>query len=266
MKRLLAWLALLTGLAAAAPAHAHDTWFAPLGAPSASGRLLALGTGNRFAVQEFPVGHEQLVQRGCAGAAGGTGTLSAVRPAPNALLLRAAPPSAGAPGALSCWAQLVPFEVEIEADIVERYLDEIHAGPALRERWAAQRSRGVRWHERYVKHARIELAAAGEVPANAASPLGLDLRLDSAAGALRAGTERTFTLRRAGRPQPGQWLELVDTRGGSGGWARTDDQGRVRFLLPAPGRWLVRGTLLEPDAERPERWRSDFVTLAFEVF
>lgn len=258
-------LALWVG--AAMPAHAHDTWFAPLGAPSAGARLLALGTGNRYPVQELPIGHEQLVQRGCAGAGGAAATLSAVQQTASALLLRAAPsPRGAAPaGAMSCWAQLVPFEVEIEADIVERYLDEVHAEPGVRARWAAQKARGVQWHERYVKHARVELAGAGQAPADAASPMAFDLRLDPAEGPLRAGSERGFTLRRDGRAQPGQWLELVDARGASGGWARTDSEGRVRFAVPAPGRWLVRGTALEPDAAAPDRWRGDFVTIAFEV-
>lgn len=265
MKLLREVVALSIGLAACAAVRSHDTWFAPLGAPSASGRLLALGTGNRYPVQEFPVGHEQLVRRGCAGAQGAAGSLSAVQPSASALLLRAAPPP-GAPARLSCWAQLIAFDVELEPALVERYLDEIHAEPDVRARWAAQRARGARWRERYVKHARIELAGAGQAPADAASPMAWDLRLDATPGPLKVGAERSFTLRHQGRPFPGQWLELVDARGRSGGWARTDAQGSVRFTLPAPGRWLLRGTALAPDGADPERWRSDFVTLAFEVF
>lgn len=255
-------------LAAAAPAGAHDTWFAPLGAPAPGGRLLALGTGNRFPAQEFTIGHEQLVRRGCAGAGGtqqATATLSALQSTASALLLRAAP-AAGAPaGALSCWAQLQPFEVEIEPAIVPLYLDEIHAEPAIRGRWAAQQARGVRWHERYVKHARVELAAAGEAPADAPSTLAWDLRIGAAEGAIRSGSTRTFTLTREGRPVAGQWLELVDAHGAGAGWSRTDEAGQVRVALPAAGRWLLRGVALWPVDQPAEGWESAFFTLAFEA-
>ena len=63
----------------------------------------------------------------------------------------------------------------------------------------------------------------------------------------------------------GQWIELVDASGISGGWQRSDADGRVQVVPPAPGRWLLRGTELRPDAEDPERWVSRFVTLALEV-
>ena len=69
---------------------------------------LALGTGNRFPVQEFAVGAEHLARHGCAGAGGPAKPLAVQDSTPTALLLRAQ----GAPGALSCWAQLLPHEIE----------------------------------------------------------------------------------------------------------------------------------------------------------
>jgi hypothetical protein len=260
--------AALVAAAFAAPAGAHDTWFAALGAPSAAGRLLALGTGNRFPKQEFSIGHEQLAQRGCAGAGGAKeapATLSALQSTASALLLRAAPAAGTPPGPMSCWAQLAAFEVDIEPAIVPLYLDEIHAEPAVRARWAAQQARGVRWHERYVKHARVELAAAGEAPADAPSTLAWDLRIGAAEGAVRGGTTRTFTLTHDGKAVAAQWLELVDAQGASAGWSRTDEAGRVRIALPAAGRWLLRGVALWPLDQPADGWESAFFTLAFDA-
>ena len=45
----------------------------------------------------------------------------------------------------------------IDDATVQIYLDEIKAPPAVRERWATLRARGVPWQETYVKHARIEI-------------------------------------------------------------------------------------------------------------
>jgi hypothetical protein len=123
---------------ALAVAQAHDTWFAVV--PSAPGAppLLALGTGNRFPVQEFPLGMEQLRHSGCHGVDGTVLPLKFERDGDTALVLRAPLPAAEG---LNCWVQTVPFELELEDDKIALYLKEIQAPADVRGAWAALRAR-----------------------------------------------------------------------------------------------------------------------------
>jgi hypothetical protein len=259
--------AALALLACGAGASAHDTWFQPLGGPSGA-PLLSLGTGNRYPVQEFAVGAEQLARRGCHSGDGAEVSFSAVRHLPKALLMQAV--VAGAPrerlvAPLSCWTQLVPFEVELEPRLVEVYLDEINAPAAVREAWASMRSRGVVWKERFTKHARIELPAGGSMAPPVPSGMGLDAMPEGGLQRLRPGDPMVVQVLRDGQPLPGLPTELVDAHGASGGWFRTDHQGRVGFSAPAAGRWMLRGTDLRLSTSQPHSWDSRFITLVFEV-
>lgn len=247
------------GLMAAHAVSAHDTWFEPLGQPGAAGTLLSLGTGDRFPQQEFPIGAEQVSTAACA-KAGGPLRLEPLRSSARALLMRA---QAAGEGASSCWAQLVAFDIEIPPDKVALYLDEIHAGEALRARWSVLQAEGLPWKEHYTKFARIELGSAEHTPASLPSGMAMDLVFDTPSQPLRAGRPQAVRALRDGRPLPGLWLELVDAGGASAGWQRSDEAGRATFTAPRPGRWLLRGVDLRPAPA--SSWDSRFVTLAFEV-
>ena len=248
-------VALLAALAG--PARAHDSWFERV--PSVSVQpLLLLGTGNQFPDRETAIGAEYLVRQGCHGPAGGT-ALVAVRYANAALVLRAAAQ------AQSCWVQLVPFDVELAADKVALYLDEMNASASLRATWAAMQARGVRWQERYTKHVRIELTPGGAsapvagLPAVAGSTaLGMDALLQRQDGLL------TFTVLRDGLPVPGLAVELRSALPAAGSWHRTDGQGQLRVPALPAGRWLLRAIDLRPSSSQVDQWESRFLTLAFE--
>lgn len=276
-----AWprVAALVWTLTASTVMAHDTWFEavrggvgqPAAAAAASPVVLALGTGTRFPVFEFPIGLEQIVASGCRDAGQGgevngrPAPLKLVLDRPASILLRSA--AAQAPGqALSCWAQLVPFEVEIEPPIVAIYLDEVQALPSVRSAWAEQQRRGVRWRESYTKHARIELGRGGrpEGP-TAAVAMGMDVRLQAPARPVHVGNALVFQVLRDGAPLAGLPVELQHEDGREGTWQHTDSQGRVRGVADRPGRWLLRGTDLRLATDDPDRWVSRFVTLAFEV-
>lgn len=270
---------------AAASAAAHDTWFTPL-PPTPRGQLvLALGTGAAFPGYEVAIAAAQLADSGCTGDgvrekplregvelsldglrqwfSGATSTAGA----PPVLALRTGRPVSPAVS-VSCWARLVAIDITIDDPTVDLYLDEVQALPAVRERWAALKARGVRWQETYVKHARIEIDGEGDTAAvaTAALPtLGLDLRMEAERRPLRAGDTVRFQLLRDGQPLAGQPLQLVGDGSGVGIWRRTDAEGRLELLLPAAGRWLLRGTELRPAPDGSDRWDSRFVTLAFEV-
>ena len=240
-------------------AAAHDTWFEPLPPSRAGERHLALATGDRFPTQEFAIDPRYLVRQGCRGTSpGSVGTMRAQRTTDTALVLRA-PVSAR-----TCWAQLTPFELTLEADKVPVYLKEINASAELRATWAAMEARGLAWKETYTKHARINL---GEVSAMSAEPSGMavDMLLLSAPGPLRVRDTVVVQVLRDGLPLAGFNVEWRSELSPVGIWRQTDDYGRVALQLPLAGRWILRGTDLAPSTSRPDEWESRFVTLAFEV-
>lgn len=240
-------------------ASAHDTWFEPL-PPARTGDLrLALGTGDRFPAQEYAIAPKYLVRQGCSpGAPGAAGALRAERTTATALVLRA-PVSAR-----SCWAQLKPFDITLQADKVDVYLKEVNASAEVRAHWAALRSRGLPWKEVYTKHARINL---GEVSAQSAEPSGLalDMLLLADPGPVRVRDKLVVQVLRQGRPLSGFNVELRSELSPLGRWHQTDGEGRITVQPPLAGRWVLRGTDLAPAPGRPDEWESRFVTLAFEV-
>ena len=255
--------ALALCLTAATTAHAHDTWFAVRGASLPGNAILALGTGNQFPVQESTIAAEHLQVHGCRQGAKEL-ALTAVASTRTALLLRAQPPGKQP---LTCWAQLVPFEIQIEDDKVALYFDEINASQALRQTWAAMQARGVGWKERYVKNARVEIAG-NESPTAAAAPavpMGMDILLDSGLQPMRPGEPLAFRVLRDGAPLADFAIELRGEQPTQASWLRTDQSGRVAVRVPDAGAWVLRGTDLRLSTSDPTVWESRFVTLAFTV-
>lgn len=242
-------------------AWAHDTWFAPRASKKPGEVALMLGTGNQFPLHESGVGFEYLLRSGCRhGAQGRPTPLQHVGDAPTALWLRV---PARADQALSCWAQLSPFEVQLAPDKIPIYLKDIQASPAVRQQWAEMNARGLPWRERYTKHARIELAP----DAGAAQPvdMAMDVLLESPQRPLQQGQTLQFRVLRDGQPLPDFAVELRNERSPLGLWRKTDAQGRASVVAPLPGRWVLRGVDLRLSESEPDLWVSRFVTLAFEV-
>ena len=267
------WIAPLL-LALASAAQAHDTWFAAM-PPGPQGEVvLALGTGELFPKQQTALDKDLVQASGCqtpgASAARPIGRLQWVAYRDDAVLLRVAP---GAPAGarLSCWLQAQPLSISLDDAIVQLYFDEIRALPAVRDRWATQRARGVRWQERYVKNARIELPAA--VPtATTAGPAGqaggspgLDLQPDMPAGPLRAGDTLRVQLLRDGQPLAGLPVVLRNDLNPLPLWHRSDADGWVRLTLPLAARWLLSAVDLRPSDTQPDSWDSRFISLSIET-
>jgi hypothetical protein len=237
--------ALLTAL----PAGAHDSWFhisQPGQAP-----LLTLGTGQHYPKQETAIAPEYLDRQGCrpANEPGGEQNMRLLGyEGSHALRLQAAP------GARSCWAQLVPLDVEVATHLVDVYLKEIRAGASTLAAWQTQRRLGQPWRERYTKHARIDLGdgTAGSAPV----PMDMDL-------VRRAGGQ--LQVLRDGRPLAGQAVELLGDAVPFSVWRRSDEAGMLNLGPLPPGQWLARAVDLRPRADVPGEWDSRFVTLAFEI-
>lgn len=264
--------------AAAAGASAHDTWFQTLPETARGERVLALGSGPHYPGQDSGVGMRQLHSHGCRGRGLPVARLRWVADQPTALVLRTALP-VPAGSALTCWAQLVPIDIELDHALVDVYLDEVRATAALRERWAALKARGLPWRETFVKHARIELpadaaatsAAAGaagtagtEAPTAAIDGLGMDVRVETP-GPLRAGDTLRAQVLRDGQPLVGLAVELRSDVSPLGLWRQTDEQGRIDVVLPLAANWLLRGVDLRPPTADDGRWQSRFISLGLQV-
>ncbi len=260
------WAAALALAMVSAAAPAHDTWFTTMPLNPRGQWVLALGTGTAFPVYETPVAAHQLAHSGCVGEAVRERPLrdAGTDVAGTALLLRTGRP-VSALAAASCWARLVPIDIQIDDPTVEIYLDEIQALPAVRARWAELKARGVRFQETYVKHARLEIDGESGGPATALPELGLDARLETTPRPLRAGERVRIQVLRDGQPLAGLPVQFRSELSPLGLWRITDAEGRVETVLPLAGRWLLRGTDLRPAADGSDRWESRFLTLAFEV-
>lgn len=264
---------LLLLFALALPSHAHDSWFEVLPTTRAGELTLALGTGNRFPKLESTVGAGALDKHGCRHGTAAPVPLRVQRDTPVAVLLNARPVNAASRkaghGAITCWAQLVAFDVGIDAATVELYFKEIKPPPAVREAWREMRSRGVRWQERYTKHVRLERydhrLGEAEPPAAKPAPMGLDIVLDGPLRPPRAGSLLAFQVLRDGQPLPDFAVELQSALTPIGQWLTTDAQGRASVRLPLAGAYLLRGVDLRVSASVADTWESRFVMLGFEA-
>ena len=264
---------LLLLFALALPSHAHDSWFEVLPTTRAGELTLALGTGNRFPKLESTVGAGALDKHGCRHGTAAPVPLRVQRDTPVAVLLNARPVNAASRkaghGAITCWAQLVAFDVGIDAATVELYFKEIKPPPAVREAWREMRSRGVRWQERYTKHVRLERydhrLGEAEPPAAKPAPMGLDIVLDGPLRPPRAGSLLAFQVLRDGQPLPDFAVELQSALTPIGQWLTTDAQGRASVRLPLAGAYLLRGVDLRLSTSVADTWESRFVMLGFEA-
>lgn len=267
-----ACLLLMALVQAPRPAAAHDTWFAARPGQQAGAWRLDLGTGNRFPRHEFTLTAASLRHQGCRQGLRMPVALRSRHGTATALELGLRVPGGarrGQSGAVTCWAELQPLDITIDADRVQVYLDEIAAPAAVRAAWRDQRARGVPWQERYRKHARIELLdrrlGGGDAPPAAPVPLAMDIVLDSGLEPPGAGDEIRFRVLRDGQPLPAQAIEARSALSPFGLWVRTDAEGRATVRLPLAGPWLLRGTDLRLSTTQADAWESRFVTLAFEV-
>lgn len=254
------WLA-----ATAVSALAHDTWFEAKRRTATGDIIVALGTGNMFPLQEFPISASLVAHHGCRQGDAPI-PFAAVTNSSTALLLRAIPTSREP---ATCWAQLTPSEIELPLDKVEVYLAEINASPEVRATWLAMQTRNLPWIERYTKHARIEFAGEAQVDGSVlpARPvdMGMDMLIESGLQPIRAGDSLVIQVLRDGAPLANFAVELRSDRGDNGIWRTTDLQGRIRVDVTHPGRWVLRGTDLRLSPTEIDTWESGFVTLAFNV-
>lgn len=240
---------------------AHDSWFERLEPTERGESVFALGTGNQFPAHEAGFRLDAVKTAGCGDSAGKAVPLRWMADQPTRLLMRTTRPlPANTP--LSCMARLAPAEVSIDNATVEIYFKEVQASDAVRAHWSRLRDKGVKWQETYTKQARIMMngnLSSGD------TRQGLDVRVENSAPELRVGGTLQVQVLRNGEPLAGQPMEMRNDLSPLGIWRTSDEKGRISFPLPLAARWLLRGVHLRPAPQDPERWESDFLTVAFDV-
>lgn len=243
---------------------AHDTWIVPnrfhLRAPGAV--KISLTSGMAFPTLDTAIKPDRIAVASVRTARGVT-DLKSISSADKALELRTR--LAGS-GVAVFWVALNPRPIELQPDDVQHYLEEIGAPPAVQASW--QRSETKRWNERYVKHAKTFVRVGSSPGANHwADPVGMRLELVPEQDPTRAkpGDRLTFALLNAGKPLAGQAVYVVREGEAEALKRTTDGTGRISFVIPRSGKYMVRSTVLRESNEPETDWDSDFTTLTFNI-
>lgn len=270
MQHLTLLRAAFTGLCivATGAAFAHDTWLHVADQQPGSGLLaLQMGSGARYPKSEGAVPASRVLGAGCADDTGASRPLAPRQELPVMLELRA---RVGAARSVACWLALPPVDLVLTPELVQVYLQDIHAPQPVRDAWAAQQKAGIAWKEVYRKYVRIEAPVPGAetvaVPATMRQPRNYPLELLPVGDSpVRAGAEAEFQALANGKPVADLPVEFVSLRNPAGIWRQTDARGRMRLALPFGGEWLLRSTVLHVPATPQEPWRSEFATLTVQV-
>ena len=264
-RRIASWsaAAVLAGLATAS--HAHDTWLLPSRSHASPGDVveLAMTSGMAFPANESAIGPERLA-RAAVRLAGDELELSDRREDEEALSLRAPLPSAGV---ATAFVELAPRTIELTAEDVAHYLEEVGAPPSVLERWRATPEQR-RWRESYRKHTKTYVRVGSAATDRSwAEPVGSPLEIvpESDPTQVPAGGSLTARLLRDGTPLAGATVALVRAGESAAVSVQTDAAGRATFSLPAAGWYLLRSTDLRPAKGPDLDWESDFATLTFDV-
>jgi hypothetical protein len=243
---------------------AHDMWIDPTTFSPASGQIVGvrlrvgqdlLGdpvTRDPALIDQFVVedgaGRKPLVGRDGADPAG---------------FLRVA-----APGLLVVGYRSNPSPVEMTAEKFNQYLKEegLDDVAALRAR---RNQTGARARELFARCAKSLILSGAATADQADRALGFTLELVAEKNpyALRAGQDLPVRLTYENRPLPGALVVAINRRNPSEKLsARTDNDGRVRFRLPADGMWLVKAVHMIPaPAGANAEWASFWASLTFEL-
>ncbi len=241
---------------------AHDTWIEPQAFLLRSGDVAAfdLTSGHAFPEAEHAIKHERLARAECR-VAGKSQRMRAASVQPKSLRLAV---RLQHEGAAVCAVELKPRSIELTEEQVAAYLDEIDAPDAIRRDWAAA-PRPRAWRETYAKYAKSMVGTGAwqkDGTWSKSAGMAFEIVPETDPLSVRAGEELAVRVLRDGSPLGGLSLALAGMRTANT-WRRTDAEGRAKFVVPAAGRWIVRGTDLRGEAGG--RWRSRFTTLVFEA-
>lgn len=264
MLRRLKALALATLVLAAAPLSAHDMWIEPTTFSPEAGAIVGvrlrvgqdlLGDPLRYdpaLVDQFVVedatGRKPVVGRAGADPAG---------------LLRVA-----APGLLLVGYRSNPNAVELTPEKFNQYLKEEGLDAVAAER-ARRHETGANARELFSRCAKSLVLSGPTSPAQGDRPLGFTLELVAERNpyAIAHGQDLPFRLTYQNRPLAGALVVAINRLNPMEKvTARTDHDGRVRFMLKQNGMWLVKAVHMVPaPAGANADWQSYWASLTFEL-
>jgi hypothetical protein len=258
-------LALVFAVLLPSSVRAHDTWLSAEQTVVGAGQTLRLNitSGEAFPVPGTAIAPDRIELASCMQGSARF-ELKAGRRQAKVLELRATPPAAGG---VSCIVRLAPRKLDLDVGKVQHYLDEIDAPSTVREAWKAS-PEPKRWMEIYSKNAQVIVPGrSGRDGTAPGLPSGLTLGFftDQALAQGSVSGPLGVTLLRDGKPLAGVSVNLSAHAGGQPQRQRSDQNGRVSFAQPAPGKWMLSATDLRLVDAGQSRWESQFATLVFEV-
>jgi uncharacterized GH25 family protein len=246
------------------PLFAHDMWIDPTTFSPESGQIV----GVRLRVGQDLLGDPlprdpALINQFVFEDAGGRKPLVGRDGADPAGFLRVA-----VPGLLVIGYRSNPSAVELPPEKFNQYLKEegLDAVAALRAR---RNETGAKAREIFSRCAKSLVLSGSAKDGQRDRPFGFTLELVAEQNpyALRAGQDLPVRVTYENRPLAGALVVAMNRQNPSEKLtARTDNDGRVRFQLPAEGMWLVKAVHMVPaPAGSNAEWASFWASLTFEL-
>lgn len=258
------FVAALLVFVALGAATAHETWLLPahFAAKPATAVQLDLTSGEAFPTLDHAIKDDRVAKSGVR--LGTTAIETAWRTGDKSLRATVMLPKKE--GIATAWVSLKPRPIELTADKVGHYLDEIAASEAVRTEWAKVKATEP-WREQYTKHAKTFIRV-GDPGADRswAEPVGVAFELvpKSDPTALTANGKFALTLMKDGKPLAGHAVGLIVEGKPDRVFRTTDKDGAAEFELPKAGAVLLFAVHLQRNKESG-LWVSDFTTLTTSI-
>jgi hypothetical protein len=152
--------------------------------------------------------------------------------------------------------------MDLDAEQVAHYLDEIGAPEAVRQEWDGESG----FHETYTKHAKTFVRLTGDdADPSCLRPVGFTIEFlpDRDPTAVKVGESLAVKAVKGGNEMESFAVGVVCGATGESTLLRTSKAGFVSFPITDGGWWLVRGTELRRKADGT--WESQFSTMTFFV-
>lgn len=251
---------------AASPCFAHDTWLLPRSPLAADGKVLVVDLTSGMAFPKSETGPKaSRVANGGWRTGTGSGSLDELDEASESLGLNVSPTGTGT---AVVFVSLQPNDVDLAADEVAEYFDEIGAPEALRRSWAEE-GPDAKFHETYTKHAKTFVRMGDEESEDedktCLRPVGLTIEFVPQSDPTTLSVGDSLVVRAVGQVQELESFAVGIVCGATGEsqLLRTNRMGFVAFPITDEGWWMVKGTQLRHKADGT--FDSDFTTMTFYV-
>ena len=262
MKRFFVFAIALLGVIVSA-ASAHDTWIIcdPFVVPSGRAVSVKMTSGEKFPTMDTAPEADRVAKAQWR-MGDQSGTIADFKKEAKSLV---ASGKTANDGVAVIAVEFKPKEIELNADEVSDYLEEIAAPASVRKAFEAD---GVAagWHETYTKHAKtyVKIGSGGDA-SGALGPVGfnIDFLPDRDPTALKVGDTLAMKVIRGGMELESSPVFVVCGATGEATMPRTNKTGMMLVKITSPGWWMVRTTQLRHQGAGV--WESDFTTMTFYV-